>query len=117
MGINCRKPRDSLATLPWRRGIGHPGPLIKRWTAQIRAGGRERRPAARTVPARRHSHCRRRGLAGARDLGPKGHGSKRELDGEKEESKASSPRAKIGGGDEARTADHGEQQTLAFYKE
>jgi len=33
------------------------------------------------------------------------------LDGEKEEIEASSPRAKIGGGDEARTADHGEQRT------
>ena len=46
-----------------------------------------------------------------------GHDSKQELDGEKEEIEASSPRAKIGGGDEARTADHGEQRTMAFYKE
>ena len=72
---------------------------------------------ARTVTPVRLSHGRQRELAGVRETRPTGHDSKRELDGEKEESKTSSPRAKIGGGDEARMADHGEQRTTAFYKE
>ena len=44
----------------------------------------------------------------------KSHETRKEMHGEREGTTASSPRAKNGGGDEARMADHGEQRTAAF---